>query len=93
MKCWSCLLTNLIKSILLQSVTNGDVGIVERICLKNFMCHGYLDVKLGSHINFIIGRNGSMYSINLILHTLIFYFIFQISILYYSLLKANNFFL
>ncbi|XP_022314343.2 structural maintenance of chromosomes protein 6-like isoform X1 [Crassostrea virginica] len=37
----------------------ADIGIVEKICLKNFMCHSRLDVSLGPHVNFIVGRNGS----------------------------------
>ena len=32
---------------------------VERVELVNFMCHKYLEVKLGPRINFIIGHNGS----------------------------------
>ncbi|XP_056019651.1 structural maintenance of chromosomes protein 6-like isoform X2 [Ostrea edulis] len=37
----------------------ADIGIVEKISLKNFMCHSRLDVSLGPHVNFIVGRNGS----------------------------------
>eukprot|EP00105_Crassostrea_gigas_P004900 XP_011418269.1 PREDICTED: structural maintenance of chromosomes protein 6 isoform X1 [Crassostrea gigas] len=37
----------------------ADIGIIEKICLKNFMCHSRLDVSLGPHVNFIVGRNGS----------------------------------
>ncbi|KAJ3116400.1 Structural maintenance of chromosomes protein 6 [Phlyctochytrium bullatum] len=36
-----------------------DCGTVESIELVNFMCHSYLQVQLNSHINFIIGHNGS----------------------------------
>lgn len=36
-----------------------EVGIIEHIQCINFMCHKNLSIKLGSHINFIIGRNGS----------------------------------
>ena len=27
--------------------------------MKNFMCHSRLDVRLGPHVNFVVGRNGS----------------------------------
>ncbi|CAC5418017.1 SMC6 [Mytilus coruscus] len=37
----------------------ADIGIIERISMKNFMCHSRLDVQLGPHVNFIVGRNGS----------------------------------
>ncbi|XP_058035033.1 structural maintenance of chromosomes protein 6 isoform X4 [Ahaetulla prasina] len=42
-----------------QSVT-GDVGIIESIQLKNFMCHSMLGpFKFGSNVNFVVGNNGS----------------------------------
>uniref|UniRef100_A0A8D2Q3W5 Structural maintenance of chromosomes protein 6 n=1 Tax=Varanus komodoensis TaxID=61221 RepID=A0A8D2Q3W5_VARKO len=52
---------------LLQSESNansqlvsGEVGIIERIQLKNFMCHSMLGpFNFGSNINFILGNNGS----------------------------------
>ncbi|XP_055886369.1 structural maintenance of chromosomes protein 6-like isoform X2 [Biomphalaria glabrata] len=34
-------------------------GIIRRISIGNFMCHNRLDVNLGTHVNFIVGRNGS----------------------------------
>lgn len=37
----------------------ADIGIVEKINLRNFMCHQRLDITLGPHVNFIMGRNGS----------------------------------
>ncbi|KAK7485360.1 hypothetical protein BaRGS_00023459 [Batillaria attramentaria] len=37
----------------------AEVGIVEHIHLRNFMCHSRLDVPLYPHVNFIVGNNGS----------------------------------
>lgn len=34
-------------------------GVIERIVLKNFMCHDSFELNLGPQLNFIIGRNGS----------------------------------
>ncbi|CAI9728495.1 maintenance of chromosomes 6-like isoform X2 [Octopus vulgaris] len=36
-----------------------QIGYIQKIVLKNFMCHHKLEVKFGPHVNFIIGRNGS----------------------------------
>ncbi|XP_067837706.1 structural maintenance of chromosomes protein 6-like [Heptranchias perlo] len=38
----------------------GDVGIIESISLKNFMCHACLGpFKFGPNVNFVVGNNGS----------------------------------
>ncbi|NXD55698.1 SMC6 protein, partial [Corvus moneduloides] len=38
----------------------GEVGIIESIQLKNFMCHSNLGpFQFGSNLNFVIGTNGS----------------------------------
>uniref|UniRef100_A0A8C9SWB3 Structural maintenance of chromosomes protein 6 n=1 Tax=Scleropages formosus TaxID=113540 RepID=A0A8C9SWB3_SCLFO len=51
---------NLIQSILFSFQTSGEVGIVESISLKNFMCHSLLGpFSFGSNVNFIVGNNGS----------------------------------
>ncbi|XP_031437690.1 structural maintenance of chromosomes protein 6-like [Clupea harengus] len=40
--------------------TAGDVGIVESITLKNFMCHAHLGpFTFGPNVNFVVGNNGS----------------------------------
>ncbi|GIY66895.1 hypothetical protein CEXT_598772 [Caerostris extrusa] len=39
--------------------SEGKLGIIESITLQNFMCHENLHLKLGAHVNFIIGQNGS----------------------------------
>lgn len=42
----------------------SDAGIVERITLKNFMCHSHLGpFTFGPNVNFIVGNNGSEFSI------------------------------
>ncbi|XP_031960000.1 structural maintenance of chromosomes protein 6 [Corvus moneduloides] len=39
---------------------DGEVGIIESIQLKNFMCHSNLGpFQFGSNLNFVIGTNGS----------------------------------
>ncbi|OWF41408.1 Structural maintenance of chromosomes protein 6 [Mizuhopecten yessoensis] len=42
-----------------KSSGEADIGIVEKINLRNFMCHHRLDITLGPHVNFLMGRNGS----------------------------------
>ncbi|KAE8605149.1 hypothetical protein XENTR_v10014988 [Xenopus tropicalis] len=38
----------------------GDVGIIESISLRNFMCHSMLGpFRFGPNVNFVIGNNGS----------------------------------
>ena len=37
----------------------AKAGVLERIELKNFMCHDSFELNLGPQLNFIIGRNGS----------------------------------
>ncbi|XP_034418531.1 structural maintenance of chromosomes protein 6 isoform X4 [Cyclopterus lumpus] len=40
--------------------TMGDIGLIESITLKNFMCHHWLGpFQFGPNVNFIIGNNGS----------------------------------
>uniref|UniRef100_A0A7N8X274 Structural maintenance of chromosomes protein 6 n=1 Tax=Mastacembelus armatus TaxID=205130 RepID=A0A7N8X274_9TELE len=39
---------------------DGDIGIIESITLKNFMCHHLLGpFQFGPNVNFIVGNNGS----------------------------------
>ncbi|NXP68402.1 SMC6 protein, partial [Chloropsis cyanopogon] len=39
---------------------DGEVGIIESIQLKNFMCHSNLGpFQFGSNLNFVVGTNGS----------------------------------
>ncbi|XP_047467829.1 structural maintenance of chromosomes protein 6 isoform X2 [Mugil cephalus] len=38
----------------------GDIGLIESITLKNFMCHHFLGpFHFGPNVNFIVGNNGS----------------------------------
>ncbi|XP_012677888.1 structural maintenance of chromosomes protein 6 [Clupea harengus] len=38
----------------------GDIGVIESITLKNFMCHQHLGpFQFGPNVNFIVGNNGS----------------------------------
>ncbi|XP_033499479.1 structural maintenance of chromosomes protein 6 [Epinephelus lanceolatus] len=40
--------------------TTGDIGLIESITLKNFMCHHLLGpFQFGPNVNFIVGNNGS----------------------------------
>ncbi|XP_046869724.1 structural maintenance of chromosomes protein 6 isoform X2 [Hypomesus transpacificus] len=39
---------------------SGDIGVIESITVKNFMCHHLLGpFQFGPHVNFIVGNNGS----------------------------------
>uniref|UniRef100_A0A8I3WLR4 Structural maintenance of chromosomes protein 6 n=1 Tax=Callithrix jacchus TaxID=9483 RepID=A0A8I3WLR4_CALJA len=43
-----------------STLTAAEVGIIESIRLKNFMCHSMLGpFKFGSNVNFVVGNNGS----------------------------------
>ncbi|XP_069092072.1 structural maintenance of chromosomes protein 6 [Pleurodeles waltl] len=45
----------------LNSISStGEVGIIESISLKNFMCHSMLGpFQFGPNVNFVVGNNGS----------------------------------
>ncbi|XP_077988309.1 structural maintenance of chromosomes protein 6-like isoform X2 [Glandiceps talaboti] len=40
-------------------MTEAEVGIIERVTMKNFMCHTRLEFNFGPNVNFIVGHNGS----------------------------------
>ncbi|XP_029794124.1 structural maintenance of chromosomes protein 6 isoform X2 [Suricata suricatta] len=43
-----------------SALTAAEVGIIESIQLRNFMCHSMLGpFKFGSNVNFVVGNNGS----------------------------------
>ncbi|KAL2082375.1 hypothetical protein ACEWY4_022193 [Coilia grayii] len=54
-------LTSQLESQSVPSVSGtGNVGIVEAITLKNFMCHAHLGpFTFGPNVNFVVGNNGS----------------------------------
>ncbi|MCL7045553.1 hypothetical protein MKW94_011082 [Papaver nudicaule] len=37
----------------------SSAGIITKIHVENFMCHGHMDIQLGDAVNFITGQNGS----------------------------------
>lgn len=37
----------------------AEYGVIEKISVKNFICHGRLDCSFDPHVNFVVGRNGS----------------------------------
>lgn len=43
----------------LDDTSPAQAGVIERLVLKNFMCHESFELELGPQLNFIIGRNGS----------------------------------
>jgi chromosome segregation ATPase len=47
------------KSIGKKATPSGNVGIIQRIYIENFMCHKRLTLNFGPNINFITGSNGS----------------------------------
>uniref|UniRef100_A0AAY4BGW6 Structural maintenance of chromosomes protein 6 n=1 Tax=Denticeps clupeoides TaxID=299321 RepID=A0AAY4BGW6_9TELE len=45
---------------ILNGDVSGEVGIIEKISLKNFMCHALLGpFAFGDNVNFVVGNNGS----------------------------------
>lgn len=38
---------------------NSNAGMITRVLLKNFMCHGELDYRPTERLNFLHGSNGS----------------------------------
>uniref|UniRef100_A0A669DVV1 Structural maintenance of chromosomes protein 6 n=1 Tax=Oreochromis niloticus TaxID=8128 RepID=A0A669DVV1_ORENI len=48
------------QGIFLSLLLPGDIGLIESITLKNFMCHHSLGpFQFGPNVNFIVGHNGS----------------------------------
>uniref|UniRef100_A0A8C1PE38 Uncharacterized protein n=1 Tax=Cyprinus carpio TaxID=7962 RepID=A0A8C1PE38_CYPCA len=42
------------------STSQSEVGIIESISLRNFMCHSMLGpFAFGPNVNFVVGNNGS----------------------------------
>ena len=67
---WSLICRSHVSSVLthryavLMLQMEAEVGVIEKVTLQNFMCHKFLEIGFGSNVNFIIGKNGSMFSIH-----------------------------
>lgn len=60
--CLSLLPTSSLTAGILSSacIFQGDIGLIESVTLKNFMCHHLLGpFQFGPNVNFIVGNNGS----------------------------------
>lgn len=42
-----------------ESETNGRCGRIEKMQLRNFMCHANLEMDFNPKINLLVGNNGS----------------------------------
>jgi hypothetical protein len=51
-------------------------GKIDSIYLENFKCHSKLKIEFGPYINFITGRNGSMYIYYNLYYNNLSYFVF-----------------
>ena len=40
----------------------GEVGVIEKVQLNNFMCHSRMVVTFSPNVNFVLGRNGSKFT-------------------------------
>lgn len=47
------------KTYIQKNKAAAEVGIIQSVVVQNFMCHRYLEITLGPHVNFITGENGS----------------------------------
>ena len=48
-----------LKTCLFISQVGADVGIVETLVLRNFMCHSKLEFNFNPGTNIVYGKNGS----------------------------------
>ena len=39
--------------------SEADCGILEKLVLRNFLCHNALQISFGPNVTFIHGKNGS----------------------------------
>lgn len=56
------ILSNVI--LLFKDQDEAEVGIIESVSLRNFMCHSQLEFKFGPNVNFVTGKNGSEYIVH-----------------------------